>query len=169
MIGYETTHLPVNMQSVVFALNIYVIKALVTLIYVIWIKVTKADKKHQKKLWVLIYQLFWDNLLAIFSETLLEFILCGYLQQSNPHHETLVESISFYFGISISSLAIVFWTFANLKVILTEKEHLRGEEFFAVWGSVYSEVRTDSKWKLAFNLIFSLKRALVVWIAFNVQ
>jgi hypothetical protein len=91
------------------------------------------------------------------------------MQYTNPHYDSETERFSFYFGASISAFCVVFLTFSFIKVQMTSKEELEDPEFVASWGSIISEVKYKSRWNRAFNLIFSLKRALFIWISFNVR
>ena len=162
MIGYDTTNFTLAMQSIVLTLLLYVIQCIGVFIYSIW-----ARKNNPKYLKELLARLFWDDLLTIFLETFIEFLVCGYHQYINPHYDSFIERFSFYLGISVSGLCIVFLTFALIKIQLTSTKTLKNQEFVASWGCLISEVKVEDKWQRAFNLVFSIKRAIFILIAFK--
>ena len=113
MIGYDTTNFTLTMQSIVLTLLLYVVQCIGVLIYSIWVKTKKKDPSYLNEL---LARIFWDDLLVIFLETLIEFLFCGYNQYINPHYDSLIERFSYYFGISASGFCVVFLTFALIKV-----------------------------------------------------
>ena len=52
---------------------------------------------------------------------------------------------------------------------MTSIKDLKDPDFVASWGYIIAEVKTENRWQRAFNLVFSLKRALLVWFSFNIK
>lgn len=50
MIGYETTNFSLNMQSIIVAATLYVIKCVVVLFYYVWVKYKKKNETRLNKL-----------------------------------------------------------------------------------------------------------------------
>lgn len=111
-------------------------------------------------------RLFWIEILALMIEAEFEMLISGYLQMKHPVYTTWGEMFSTFlagFGLFV---ALVCFPAAIIYVSRQEVEVLSKLFFFMKWGPIYEGLKTESKWTLAYYLIYILRRILFVFIVF---
>ena len=101
----------------------------------------------------------------------MEFLIAGYLNYDKPICDKEASGEKFAVVVSyfclFSSLVLV--PGAMIHILSEKLEVIQSIEFKNSYGSMYEGVKTDSKFKLAFYLIFILRRMLFSFVAFGLS
>lgn len=111
-------------------------------------------------------RLFWIEILALMIEAEFEMLISGYLQITHPVYTTWGEKFSTFlagFGLFV---ALVGFPAAVIYVLRQEVNELSKLYFFMKWGPIYEGLRMESKWTLAYYLVYIIRRILFVFVAF---
>ena len=113
--------------------------------------------------------MFWLEILALMIEAEFEMLIAGYLQMKDPLTTTWGELFSSFLAFFGLCAALVGLPGAIIYVLRQEVGVLSGVRFHQTWGKVYEGLRMESKWTLAYYLVYTLRRILFVFIAVFLQ
>ena len=114
-------------------------------------------------------RLFWIEILSLMIEAEFEMLISGYLQLKDPVYTTWGEKFSTFLAYFGLILALIGFPVAIIYVMCQEKVILYKVQFEWKWGPIYEGIRTESKWTLAYYLVYIMRRILFVSITFFVK
>jgi hypothetical protein len=189
-LGYETHNWMLNTRTLGILLAFYFAKLIFFGPYNCWMRRRIAFKSSETmvnrnfeswerdhKTWnyflkvrnFLILRLFWIEILCLMIEAEFEMLISGYLQLKDPVYTTRGEKFSTFLACFGLFLALIGFPFAIIYVMCQEKNTLATIPFEWKWGPIYEGLRTESKWTLAYYLVYVMRRIVFVSIAFFVK
>jgi hypothetical protein len=99
-------------------------------------------------------------------EAYLEFLISGYLNSLNPLFSTNGEVIASIMGYVCLALSLVVLPSMFTWILVQPVSNLQDKNFEQKYGTYYNGIDYQHKMNAAFNLIFIVRRALFVSIAF---
>lgn len=163
-LGYTSYNPIINLGTLAFLLFCYVAKIVFTfgVLLPMSMKYTRAKTRfgHSVK------QLFFGDLLVIFIEGYLEFLISSFLIFGAPDSST--DKTPFTIGIGvigflISNIVVPCIIFFHLRTNSTAK--FESNEFQLKWGVLYRNLKFKSKIQIAYSIVFILRRMVYVWVA----
>ena len=101
----------------------------------------------------------------------MEFLIAGYLNYDKPicDSESSGEVIAIVVSYFCLATTLVIVPGAMIHLLNEKLEIIQSIEFKNSYGSLYEGVRTDSKFNVAFYLVFILRRMMFSFIAFGLS
>ena len=188
-LGYETHNWMLNTRTLGILVAFYVAKLLFFVGYLPWMRRRETFKQSEKmverdfeswdrdwRTWhlfvrlrdFLLARLFWIEILALMIEAEFEMLIAGYLQMKDPLTTSWGELFSSFLAFFGLCAALVGLPGAIIYVLRQEVDALSRVRFQYSWGYVYEGLRMESKWTLAYYLVYTMRRILYVFFAFFV-
>jgi hypothetical protein len=149
-----------------FLVILYFLKLFVFMVLVYPLsKVSKEAKRLYARMKI---DLFWGDLLVIFTEGYIEFLVASFIVIGAPDESNHKGFFTVTFGIFCLSMTMVLLPLA-LIVLLARKslEDFRGRNLKTRWGHLFYLSKHKLKLDLAFILLYFFRRILLVCFAFS--
>ena len=163
-LGFDSHNMILNLGSMFYYINVSIILLVMATI------LTRIKSKHKLllklkknlKFFVLLNQLF-----IVFQEGFIEILVSCYLNFQNTITITVSDKVSNIFAIiliivslTVIPAAVIFAMSKDETTLNSKKSHFR-------YGAAYENLKTKSVFALFYNLLFLLRRLILVFFIFN--
>jgi hypothetical protein len=106
--------------------------------------------------------LFFNTILAVTMECIIEFLVLGFLNIYTRDYSTNGEVLGMVFAfisifLSLFLISVLIWSLA-----FNDETQIASEEFQERWGSIFEFLNSKKKISLSYNLIYILRRIITV-------
>ena len=108
-----------------------------------------------------------NQLFIVFQEGYVEILVACYLNFQNIIIETLSDSISYIVAIVFLVTSLTIMPAAVIFVMLKDEATLKQKSTHKKFGAAYEDLKTRSIFALFYNLLYFLRRIILVFIIFN--
>jgi hypothetical protein len=120
-IGYQSHHSILNLSTMYFVMNIYLLK-IVCLVFLKFFALSTDGKfRSRQKAQSIFDKVFFGELISISLEGYMELIICGYLEMINPVESTGIERQSVYLGYFSFFLGLIILPSMLIWVVVQDK------------------------------------------------
>ena len=112
-------------------------------------------------------KLFFGDIIGLCTKGFIPMTVAFYFGIQFHLTTTVGEVIAYYNAWMVGFLIYIFYPCAMIYCIAVKKETLTIPEFKYRWGSLWSNVKTETRWQRAFRLIFILRRFSVLYISIS--
>ena len=167
-IGYSLGTIFPNLQSVAIALVVYLVELCVFAGVKIFHYITKSErlKSFAARLQS---QLFFSEILTILLEAYLEITIAVVLNLRFPAFEELNEKLSLISSYTLLALSQVVLPCLLIFVVINKNKAQSSESFNQLWSPLFEGVHTGSRFRLAYRLMFIMRRQTFLATAFFVD
>lgn len=113
--------------------------------------------------------LFFDSIIILFLEGYIEFLISGYLNLRQMDTDTIADVASAIVICVCLFICIIVLPISQFFLIWADDETLEQERYLNRVGSLYRNLRWQSKLSRASNQIFMLRRMLFIYLIFFQQ
>ena len=163
-LGYEQHNAILNLGSLAIFSFLYYVK-LIFYIFVLkpMVFFTGRGKRMKRSLRK---SLFYSDILALSIEAYIEFLICGYLNQTTPLYTTNGEIVANIVGHYSLVMTLVIIPLVFVYVLKQPIAKINERRFHRKWEGMFEGVRTKSKIDMLFYPIFVLRRLIFCYTAF---
>jgi hypothetical protein len=108
-----------------------------------------------------------NDLFLIFFEGYIEILLSCYLNYKGSIQVTAGDRFSFIISYFFSFVCLFIVPVSLLFMISRRSDTLESTTSIKSYGALYYGLDTQSKWSLMFNILFILRRIIILYIMFN--
>ena len=117
--------------------------------------------------------LYWNTLLSLTLECFMDFVVCSYLnaQTLRDTKPLLGETLGIICWASVMTLLFIVLPVALLLLITIKpsSKELKKDKHKEVWGVLYEDLRTKSRFQLAFYLVFVIRRSVFLCVGLFIE